>query len=353
MEHQAKKSFLIDFSFTVIICTLTFIIGKFTLQYLTPFVLAVFIAYLCQKPAGYVAEKTKISNGVCAAILAAGIYAIVAALILLVLYGLFIAGGKMTKEIPSFISYISNILYVWEKKFYSFSENLSPEITGEIISVLKGSLGDITLKITNYFSAVAAGIAKSIPSFLFSSIVALVASCYIAKDYDGLKCFFKNVCGKRIYGNILKIKTVLNQSVLKLLKGYFILTVLTFIELLIGFFVLKISFAPVLAILVAIIDLLPVLGTGTVLLPWGIIELALGDSFKGIGILLLYLIITVVRNFAEPKIIGGQIGINPLFTLLAMFAGLKLFGFWGIIILPIVLIVTVKYYKNEMEEDKM
>ena len=76
------------------------------------------------------------------------------------------------------------------------------------------------------------------------------------------------------------------------------------------------------------------------------------DTFKGIGILLLYLITVVVRNVAEPKVIGGQMGINPLFTLLAMFAGLKLFGFWGLFMFPIALIVIIKYYKNEMEREK-
>ena len=115
---------------------------------------------------------------------------------------------------------------------------------------------------------------------------------------------------------------------------------------------MKIEYAFILAAAVAVIDLLPVLGTGTVLVPWSIILLAAGDTFKGIGILLLYLITVVVRNVAEPKVIGGQMGINPLFTLLAMFAGLKLFGFWGLFMFPIALIVIIKYYKNEMEREK-
>ena len=103
----------------------------------------------------------------------------------------------------------------------------------------------------------------------------------------------------------------------------------------------------------AIVDLLPVLGTGTVLLPWGIILLISSDSFSGFGMIALYVVITLVRNFAEPKIIGSQIGINPLFTLLAMFAGLKLFGFVGLILLPITLIVTIEYYRKEINADKM
>ena len=352
MEQQAKKNFLIDFSFAIVIFTLVLVIGKFTVQYLTPFVLAVIIAYLCQKPAFYISKRLKINKGFCAAFLAASIYVLAVTVASLIFYGFFIAAGKLTKEIPDFLTYISDLLYKLEEKFYNIFENLTPEITDYITLVMKDSLGDIAHKLTNYFSLIAANTAKKTPSFLFSSIVALVASCYIAKDYDGLKRFLQNICGKNIYSNIIKVKIVFSQSILKLLKGYFLLTLLTFAELLIGFWILNFKLVLILAMAVALVDLLPVLGTGTVLIPWGIIEIALGNSFKGIGVLLLYLVITVVRNFAEPKIIGGQIGINPLFTLLSMFIGLKLLGCGGVIILPIIFIVTVKYYKNEMEADK-
>ena len=77
----------------------------------------------------------------------------------------------------------------------------------------------------------------------------------------------------------------------------------------------------------------------------------MGDAGTAGGIIALYAVITVIRNFAEPRIIGGQMGINPLFTLLAMFIGIKLFGVVGIFLLPVALIVTVKYYKDEMETE--
>ena len=352
MEQQAKKSFLIDFTFGLIVAALVFVIGKFTLQYLTPFVLAAVIAYVMQKPARFISAKIKIPKGICAAVLAAGVYILSAAVILLVLYRLISVSAELFDELPHLFSYNSDTLSGLEERFYRMSDGLSPEFTDEILSVIKETLEGLTLKLTNAFSSSAASFAKSAPSFIFSSIVALVASCYIAKDYDGLKKFLSELLGKKIYGNIAEIKLILSQSVLKLVKGYAILSFITFLELAIGFLVMKIEYAFILAAAVAVIDLLPVLGTGTVLVPWSIILLAAGDTFKGIGILLLYLITVVVRNVAEPKVIGGQMGINPLFTLLAMFAGLKLFGFWGLFMFPIALIVIIKYYKNEMEREK-
>ena len=136
-------------------------------------------------------------------------------------------------------------------------------------------------------------------------------------------------------------------SVFKLIKGYAILMLMTFLELLAGFLILRVKYALLLSLLIAVVDILPVLGTGTVLIPWGIAGLILKNTALGIGILVLYAVITVIRNFAEPKIIGKQIGINPLFTLLSMFIGIKLLGFAGVIIFPTALIVTVKYYSED------
>ena len=92
----------------------------------------------------------------------------------------------------------------------------------------------------------------------------------------------------------------------------------------------------------AIVDILPVLGTGTVLIPWGLISCFLGTVGQGVGILILYLIITAVRQFLEPKIIGQQVGLHPIVTLICIFAGGKVMGIWGIFLFPVMATVLKK-----------
>ncbi len=123
---------------------------------------------------------------------------------------------------------------------------------------------------------------------------------------------------------------------------------ITFFELWIGLSVLKIKNAYLWALVIALIDFLPVLGTGAVMIPWAIYCALSGNTALAAGLAVLYLVITVVRNFVEPKIVSQQIGINPLFTLFSMYLGLKLFGGAGLVIFPIILIVTIKYYKEEV-----
>ena len=117
-----------------------------------------------------------------------------------------------------------------------------------------------------------------------------------------------------------------------------------------GFLILGIKRAFLLSVIIAVVDLLPVLGTGTILVPWAILSILSNNLQLGIAIAVLYIIIVLVRNFLEPKIIGMQVGVNSLFTLMAMFLGLKVLGFWGLILFPVILIVTIQYYKSEMKE---
>lgn len=104
-----------------------------------------------------------------------------------------------------------------------------------------------------------------------------------------------------------------------------------FVELLIGFLLLRIPNALLLAALIAIVDILPVLGTGTVLIPWGVFALVIGSYGMGAGILALYLIITIIRNTIESKLVGKQMELHPMVTFAAMLLGLKWMGFLGML----------------------
>lgn len=352
LEQQAKKSFITSFIFTVIVGGIVYISGKFLFQYLFPLVLASVIAWLVQKPAKFFSSKARFKTGTCAAFLSVLFYIVAALLLFFLIYRFALLFKNLLHELPEFLNFFENSVLKIKNSFSSLLGGISEELESEVNNIAAEMLNGIRQRLTSGFSGIAASTAGKLPSFLFSGIVTLVAGCYIAKDFEGLAKFFHELLGANIYGNIIKVKDIFINSVLKIIKGYLILMALTFIQLTVGFLIMGISYAPLIALLVSFIDLLPVFGTGTVLIPWSIAELILGNTAQGFGILAIYLTVTVVRNFAEPKIIGNQIGINPLFTLVAMFAGLKIFGFWGLFILPVALIVIVKYYKNEMELEK-
>ena len=121
---------------------------------------------------------------------------------------------------------------------------------------------------------------------------------------------------------------------------------LTFIELFIGLSIIGISNSGMWAAIISVLDILPVLGVGTVLIPWGISALITGKLLLGFGILLIYLVITVVRNIVEPRLVGTNLGLHPLATLMAMICGVRLFGAIGMFGLPLTLSFLVSHNKD-------
>ena len=351
MKNNVKKEFLINFSYVLVILLIFYFSVKFLFFYLLPFLIAIPVAIFTQKYADYISRKIKLKRGIIAAVLAATIYIVLVIVTAFIIYKTSVFASNLIKNFS--FGNVTELIYKMEENLNRTLKNLAPQFWKQISNFLSVTLENFSVKASNYISNFATNTAKKIPSFIFSSVVTLVATCFIAKDYESLKKFTSYLCGERAFSNFVKIKNILFSSVLKIIKGYFFLMFLTFLELLIGFFILGIKNPFTLALLIAFIDILPILGIGIVLVPWCIICFFTNQISLGVSLLIIYLIIALVRNFAEPKIIGTQIGIHPLFTLLAMFIGVKVFGFAGLFILPITLIVTVKYYKSEMEEENV
>lgn len=119
------------------------------------------------------------------------------------------------------------------------------------------------------------------------------------------------------------------------LSAQFKLMAVTFAILTVGFFVLQIKSAPLWAAVIALVDAIPVLGTGTVLIPWAVVCLLQGSRARGIGLLAVYAVAWLSRSVLEPKLLGRELGLDPLLTLLAMYAGYRFFGFPGLILAPV------------------
>jgi predicted PurR-regulated permease PerM len=134
----------------------------------------------------------------------------------------------------------------------------------------------------------------------------------------------------------------------KYIKAYGILLLLTFALLLIGFWILGVEYAFLLAFLIALADLLPVIGVGTILIPWGIIMLIQKEFYLGFGLLILFLAISLIRQVAEPKVLGKSLGLHPLLALFATYVGFTLFGLLGMILAPIVALLGKRLLSSQI-----
>lgn len=349
MEEQAKKSFIINVVFTSLWILIGVFAGKFLLQYMLPFAVSLLIAWVMQAPAEKICRKIKLKKGTVAAFLSAGVYIAVAALLIFCILKLAGAMGDLISSATNLTQSITDCISAVQNGLSGVLDKISPNVrrTGE--KFIASFSASVTKKISDFLSNLAAVTVKRAPSFLFSALAALAASCYIAKDFDGLVKFCKGLMSEKTAIKLAKIKNIFKTCILKMLGSYGIIFALTLGEITVGLMILGVENAVLIGALISLVDILPVLGAGAVLIPWGIISIISGSTARGVGIIILYLAVLIVRNFAEPKIVADKTGINPLFMLLAMFLGLRVFGFWGLIILPVTLVVTVKYYKSEME----
>ncbi len=342
MEQQAKKQFLINFLYALVLGVIAFVLCRFLFVRMFPFVLSVIIAALAQKPAGYLSRKTGIKKSFFAVFLSASIYIGVAAMLIFLIWRIIMSFSGIIEFLPQIFKKITDI-------FEDFEGYLSGYLPKDFNISFGGIMQNLLKTATDFLTEIIKKSVKAAPSVLFSGVVALVAGCYISKDFDGLAKFVKSLCKKGFYEKFLRIKNIISKSVFKIVKGYLILMIITFFEVWIGLLILRVSNAFLIAAIIALIDFLPVLGTGIIMIPWSVYCALSGNIRLAVGVAVLYITVVILRNFSEPKIVSHQIGINPLFTLVSMFLGLRLLGGFGLIIFPLVLIVTVNYYKQEME----
>ena len=184
-------------------------------------------------------------------------------------------------------------------------------------------------------------ILSSLPELLMFAMFTIIATYFFARDKEAIKGFLSRQLTTASFGKLTSLKDSMLHSLAGFLKSQAILMTLTFVECFIGLSLIGIRYAFVLAILIAVVDILPVLGSGTVLVPWGVVSLLLGHARTGAALLVLYAVITVVRYVVEPRVIGDQLGLHPLVALIAMFVGLKAFGVTGLILGPAIVVTAI------------
>lgn len=195
---------------------------------------------------------------------------------------------------------------------------------------------------------------NTIPSFLFSLIFTILLSLFMSFQYDAVMMFLKKQLPVKVSSSLAGLKDIFKNTIFKYMKAILILMTITFVELTIGFIILGTPGALRTAVLIAIFDALPVFGTGGIMIPWVIIELLQGNFSHAMGLAALYGVVTLVRNVIEPKVVGDQLGLNPIVSLMAVYIGYRLFGVIGMIAFPIlaqILLVlhengTIKLYKE-------
>ncbi len=183
-------------------------------------------------------------------------------------------------------------------------------------------------------SAAIGRVLRATPRFFIALIVGVMACFYLSADFGPLCEKLLRRLPPSSRERIGRLRGRAGRAVRGYLRAYLLLFLLTFVELLIGLWILKQPYALLIALGVAAVDILPVLGAGAILIPWSIVALLFGNYHMGLGLLILYGVITIIRQIVEPHVVGSSLGLHPFITLFFVFVGWELFGIFGMLIAP-------------------
>ncbi len=218
------------------------------------------------------------------------------------------------------------------------SELFGPEAERAVNEAMPDILSSVGTAVTGAsvrLVSALSGWAAKLPRQMLSAVVCGIATVFITLDFPRITAFLLRQVPERPRRILHEAKESFKTVARRYGRGYAILLGITFAELLIGFLLLRQKNAVGLAALIAVFDIFPVVGAGLILVPWGIAELAGGAAAHGAGLLILWALEVAARQVLEPRILGHQVGLHPLVTLMAVFIGSKLFGGVGLIGLPI------------------
>ena len=223
-------------------------------------------------------------------------------------------------------------LFLSELPFFRHEnmESMRETLLSLLSETLKSTAVNLAAKLPEWIAA----LVSAVPKLLLFFAVTVISAIYFCIDIEKILHFFKAHLGSKERRIAKLFFGECADAVGKYLRGYVILFLFTFSILFMGFVLLRSRFAFLIALLTAAIDVLPILGTGAVLGPWALWLFLTGETSRAVGLVTLYVVLTISRQIAEPKIMGAGMGLPPLVMLIATYAGLKLFGFWGMILLP-------------------
>ena len=192
---------------------------------------------------------------------------------------------------------------------------------------------------TSALLKLASGVLTALPDSALGFGTGLIASYMISAK---LPQFRARLSGDKLRP-CLDAARGMKTAVFGWLKAQVKLSGVTWAILTVGFYILKVRHAPLWALSVSLVDAFPILGTGAVLVPWSLVSFLQADTGRAFGLLILYAAVTVIRTTLEPKLIGKQLGLDPLLTLAALYAGYRLWGIMGMLAAPIIAVAAAQF----------
>jgi sporulation integral membrane protein YtvI len=343
-----------------VIVLLIIVAGAVSLYYVStvtyPFLIALVLAFLMNPLVNLLNRKARLPRSFAVLVSLILIFGVIAGLATLVISEMISGVAYLTRVIPDkaekLVSYFqdlffSEIMPLYDRIMQMFN-SLDPNQRATITNNIEKISSNVGTTLSQLGQNTVAGLSNfivALPNFFTVLVFALLATFFISKNWYRFGAVISNKIPHRVASSAKKVYSELKKALLGFLKAQLTLISITAVTVLVGLLILRVEHALTIAVITGAVDLLPYLGTGAVFIPWIIYMFFTGNYFLTIGLSILYAVVIIQRQMIEPKVLSSSIGLDPLATLIALFVGFQLFGFLGLIIGPVLLVIIKTLHK--------
>lgn len=343
--NQKRLDFLMNAAYFFTVSVIAMLVLRFMLPWFWPFLFGLALAYLFRQ----ISRVMRVRGKTAVACVGVAFYLT----IVFLFWAVFVLlAGKLVDWAEALPGYVAEMLLPMAEQILSrlltLLRALAPETAlsvSELFALLANSLQEMAASLSASLLGMVTGFLRQMPLFLIGFVFMIVSSFAIAADYDGVTKFLLRQLPRSVRPLMFDIKDFLVSCVSKIIKAYSIIMLITFAELSVGLWALRVEGFWKFAAVIALCDMLPLVGSGAFLVPWGIVSLLSNRPTLGAGLLILYGVVAVMRNIIEPRVVGEQLGLHPAATLAAMFLGLRIFGLLGMLLAPVIALL-LRYLNN-------
>ena len=348
-KENYKKILIITF-YCLIGGLIFFVFFKYLLKPLLPFLIAWLVSLVIRPLSDTLHKRTGMPKKIISVLLVLFVLALLGSILFLLI-------DRLLYELRGIVVYITQNADMWINGITEYINKLSERFPilqsfgkeEEVREVLSTIAQGLLTKFTDNVPNMLKNAVTVLPNLLFVSLILIMASYYFCAEYDDIKRYFAAIFPLKIKVLFSDVGKRIKKVGKNVAKGYLLTMALTFLQLYIGFLILKTEYAFSVALIIALIDILPVIGVGTVLIPWAAVKIMAGSYYQGFGLLIIFAVVSVIREIVEPRIVGKSIGLHPLATLFAMYVGLEICGFVGIILFPVIFIALKTLFSKVQE----
>ena len=313
-----------------------------------PLFVGLAVAALAKRPVAALQKKAGLPRGLAAFFCVLGIYALAGTGLFLLCRLLCREAGGFLRQLPELAGRLEGPAEALEKRLYAIADKFPDGVGSGLRAGVTSFFASGALlgsRIYEKLFTFASGFLGKLPDLVLGTVTAVLSSFMLAAELERIRLWYERHVSGTLREKLGKAGHHLSVTLGAWLRAQLKLMGVTFLILTAGFLLLGVEYALLFALLTTFIDALPVFGTGTVLIPWSMTQFLRGNTRCGVGFLLLYAAAALTRQTLEPRLVGGQIGLPPVVTLAALYAGYRVMGVAGMIVFPLLSVFCCQIYK--------